>query len=141
MTKVVINACYGGFSLSEAGIRRYAELKGLTLYPEKDERFRLVNYWTVPKDQRPKILTREEWHEASDEERRASNAAWSDCQLYDRDLKRDDPILVRVVEELGARADGPCASLEIVEVPDDVEWEVEEYDGNEWVAERHRTWE
>jgi len=27
-----------------------------------------------------------------------------------------------------------------VEVPDDVDWYVEEYDGLEHIAERHRTW-
>jgi hypothetical protein len=27
-----------------------------------------------------------------------------------------------------------------VDIPDDVKWEIEEYDGNEWVAEVHRTW-
>jgi hypothetical protein len=31
VTKIVYNACYGGFSLSDAAIRRYAEIKGLDL--------------------------------------------------------------------------------------------------------------
>jgi hypothetical protein len=31
--------------------------------------------------------------------------------------------------------------LLIVEVPADVDWYIEEYDGLEWVAEKHRTWE
>jgi hypothetical protein len=30
MVKIVCNVCYGGFGLSDAGIRRYAELAGLT---------------------------------------------------------------------------------------------------------------
>lgn len=140
MTKVVINSCYGGFSLSEAGVRRYAELKGLTLYPEKDERFGFINYWIVPPEQRPKPLEGEDWQKATYEERKASNDAYSAAQLCDRDLKRDDPMLVQVVEQLGSSADGACASLEVVEVPDGVEWQIEEYDGNEWVAETHRTW-
>ena len=34
-----------------------------------------------------------------------------------------------------------CVSdLKVVEIPDDVEWEIEEYDGNEWVSEVHRCW-
>jgi hypothetical protein len=33
------------------------------------------------------------------------------------------------------------AELKVVESPDDVEWEIEEYDGIEWIAEVHRTWE
>jgi hypothetical protein len=27
-----------------------------------------------------------------------------------------------------------------VDIPDDVKWQIEEYDGNEWIAESHRTW-
>ena len=37
-------------------------------------------------------------------------------------------------------ANGNHANLKIVEIPGDVKWHVEEYDGNEWVAEDHRTW-
>ena len=33
-----------------------------------------------------------------------------------------------------------CSTLKIIEIPDDVDWIIEEYDGNEWVAEKHRTW-
>ena len=33
MTKIVYNACHGGFGLSEVAIRPYAEIKGITLYP------------------------------------------------------------------------------------------------------------
>ncbi len=29
MTKIVYNGCYGGFSLSDAAMRRYAEIKGM----------------------------------------------------------------------------------------------------------------
>jgi hypothetical protein len=93
--KVVINNCYGGFSLSDAGITRYLELKGME---------------------------------------------WPNPGFYDRDIPRSDLDLIRVIEELGDAANGACADLKIVEVPDYVDWYVEEYDGNEWVAERHRTW-
>jgi hypothetical protein len=50
------------------------------------------------------------------------------------------PHLVRVVEEMGRKADGPFAELAVVEVPDEVQWEIAEYDGKEWVAEAHRRW-
>jgi hypothetical protein len=53
---------------------------------------------------------------------------------------RDDPALVKVVEELGEKANGEHANLKVVEIPDDVDWCVEEYDGSEWIAEVHRTW-
>ncbi len=58
----------------------------------------------------------------------------------DRDVARDDPYLVQIVKELGSEADGRYAELRIVEIPADVDWIVEEYDGREWIAERHRTW-
>lgn len=56
------------------------------------------------------------------------------------DIERDDPILIEIVEKLGKEADGECAKLKIVDIPDDVKWQIEEYDGTEWVAEVHRIW-
>jgi hypothetical protein len=47
---------------------------------------------------------------------------------------------VAVVEELGARANGRHAELKVVEIPANVDWEIDEYDGAEWVAEKHRIW-
>ena len=61
-------------------------------------------------------------------------------EFFDRDLDRDDPVLVAVVLELGTAADTSVSELRVVEIPDDVEWQIEEYDGSEWVAEKHRTW-
>ncbi len=60
--------------------------------------------------------------------------------FHDRDINRDDPYLVKVVRELGMGANGAHANLKIVELPGDVSWHIAEYDGNEWVAEDHRTW-
>lgn len=59
---------------------------------------------------------------------------------YDFNIKRNDPILVEIVEQLGEAADGDFAELKVIEIPDDVQWTVEEYDGAEWIAEKHRTW-
>jgi hypothetical protein len=64
----------------------------------------------------------------------------TDPSFYDRDIPRDDPYLVKIVRELGMAANGPHANLKIIEIPGDVLWHVTEYDGNEWVAEDHRTW-
>ncbi len=59
----------------------------------------------------------------------------------DEDHKgRDNKHLVRVVEELGEAAAGRSSALKIVEIPDDVQWTIEDDDGVEWVAEVHRTW-
>ena len=53
---------------------------------------------------------------------------------------RTDPKLIQVVEELGDAANGQCAKLEIVEIPDGTDYEIEEHGGNEHIAEKHRTW-
>lgn len=56
------------------------------------------------------------------------------------DIARDDPKLVECVEKLGEEANGMYAELKVVEIPDDVNWEIGEYDGLEWVEEVHRRW-
>ena len=61
--------------------------------------------------------------------------------LHIYDLCRDDPVLIQVVEELGEEAMDRYADLKIVEIPEDVDWYIHEYDGMEHVAERHRTWD
>ncbi len=53
---------------------------------------------------------------------------------------RDDPLLVEVVEELGEDAGGWGCFPKVVEIPDDVDWEIHNYNGMEWIAETHRTW-
>ena len=90
--KIVINKCYGGFSLSKEAY----EYLGL----EWD------NYGYVYSD-------------------------------YEH---RTNPKLVECVETLGEKANGRYAQLMIVEIPDDVEWEIDNYDGIETVEEVHRTW-
>jgi hypothetical protein len=59
---------------------------------------------------------------------------------YDSYDKRTDPKLIEVVEKLGEKANGSLAHLTIIEIPDDVEYTIENYDGMEHVAEVHRTW-
>jgi hypothetical protein len=60
--------------------------------------------------------------------------------VYDFDIERDDNNLIKVVEELREKANGECAELKIVDIPDDTKWTIEEYDGIEWVSEVHETW-
>lgn len=49
-------------------------------------------------------------------------------------IPRDCSLLVEVVQQY------PNTDLRVVEVPDGVRWVVCDYDGCEWVAEKHRTW-
>lgn len=76
----------------------------------------------------------------SAEERYRAMAGIAEEDFYYHDIPRDDPYLVQIVREMGKEANGSYASLKIVEIPGDVDWEIAEYDGREWVAEKHRTW-
>ena len=60
---------------------------------------------------------------------------------YNNYNKRTDPKLIECIEALGDKANGRWARLGIVEIPDDVEWQIDEYDGVERISELHRTWE
>ena len=64
----------------------------------------------------------------------------TDENFYHWDIPRDCPDLVAMVEEGGTDVDGIYSELKVVDVPDDVNWFIHEYDGMEHVAERHRTW-
>ena len=158
MRKVVINGCYGGFGLSAKAHARLAELMGRECYffchpaspfdmsrydrvtaEEADRRFMFFAFDTP--DAVGRFLGDSKgWSSLSLDERRAHNEEYGRHAINPNDLSRDDPLLIQVVEEMGEAANGQCAKLEIVEIPDDVQWQVEEYDGNEWIAEQHRKW-
>jgi hypothetical protein len=142
--KIVINDCYGGFGLSHEAVMRYLELAGEDVWPEEPEKFANLigpTYWLVAPDT-PRVPAQpDDWHSMTLQERAAHNAAYA-CQVFTpREIARDDPYLVQVVEELGSKAvSGSHASLKVITIPADVEWQIEEYDGAEWIAEKHRTW-
>ena len=131
--KVVINNTYGGFSLSSKGTEAYYARKGKKVWwfvnPVENGRTNFDKH--VPCDDPGKGYFA---HCYSSKEPNEDN------YLSVRDMERNDPDLIAVVEELGAEASGRFASLKIVEIPDDVDWVIEEYDGLEWIAESHRTW-
>ncbi len=142
--KVVINSCFGGFNLSARGLEYYGKLKGINkLYhykknydkgchekvsaEELDNSIRLFSF-SAKKDFGDVV--------SSDLERELFDHSYS--PNFDND--RHNPHLIQTVEELGELASSRVSDLNIIEIPDDVEYEIKEYDGNEWVAEKHRTW-
>ncbi len=54
--------------------------------------------------------------------------------------KRTDPKLVECVSMLGERANGMFSELKVVEIPDDIEFYIDEFDGRETIHEKHRIW-
>jgi hypothetical protein len=140
--KVVINNCHGGFGLSPEAVLKYCEKSGIQVWLEYDEQFKsldIAHYFIVPPEQRIEASP-VNWHDMTLAERQAHNAAYSKTVINDREIARDDPYLVQVVEEMGADASGKFAELKVVEIPADVDWTIDEYDGAEWVAEKHRVW-
>ena len=119
--KVAINRCFGGFNLSEKAFEMLLDKKGIEW--EKVETGRAFGMVGV-----------EYYYKG--------HAGESDYYLLDYDFyeNRADKDLVETVEALKGEANGFAAELKIVEIPDDVEWFISEYDGREWVAEKHRTW-
>lgn len=140
--KVVINRRYGGFGLSHEAALRYFEIKGITVYPEQGNAiWKFWTYWIVKPEDRIESKEGEAFYKMSIKDRQAYNKAHSEQTVYLRDVARHDPALVQVVEEMGSKADGDHAELKVVEIPDDVEYTIEEYDGLEHIAEVHRTWD
>jgi len=115
MKKVVINICFGGFSLSRHALTEYAARKGHTLYFNKLSEYSEIAY---------------------------TSPDFSEISYFSNyDVERDDPDLIAVIEQYGEEiCSGGHARLKIVEIPDDVEFVIEEYDGSEHIAEKHRTW-
>lgn len=158
--KVVINKCYGGFGLSHQAVMEYAKRKGMTLYayahPQTgcgydwdkyiliDQTVKNDDVSIMAPDQQDSIVVLNEYsghviHYSTN--RILENGTFPPNSYFDYyDIKRDDPDLVAVVEELGEVADGFCSKLKIVEIPDGTDWAISNYDGMESVYETHRSW-
>ena len=128
MTKIVYNACFGGFGLSHEAIMRYAEIKGIALYV-KEEAGLGHHYYLCPPDEFERIYAEEYAKPVGPDRFDASSRLY----FSDRDIERNDPVLVQVVEELGDLANGPYAKLKITEVPAGTLYRIDEYDGSESV--------
>ena len=114
--KIVINKKHGGFGLSEEAVLLYGDKKGLNIIAQQDEKIKTIIHYYL-------------------DEKKDGN------QFGEWDIKRNDPVLVEVVEQLGDLANTRHTRLKVVEVPDDVEWYIHDYDGIESVYEKHRIWD
>jgi hypothetical protein len=110
--KIVINTDYGGFGISDQAFKQYLELKDIE-YTTKEAESTFVGTEFYDK---------------------AGN--YINCY----DITRDDSVLCQVVETLGKAAWGDFSCLKVVEIPDEVEWYIQEYDGIESIHEVHRQW-
>ena len=112
MQKILINTDVGGFSLSLEAKELYLKEKGISYTVDKTN-----NVWGEYVILPPEV----------------------NRTLYL--LLRDDPILIRIFEQIGSeKFSADYCTISIVEIPDDVQWIICESNGYEWVAEKHRTW-
>lgn len=57
------------------------------------------------------------------------------------DACRSDKHLIAAIEKLGLeKSNGGFSCLKIVEIPDNIEWEINNYHGIETIHEKHRSW-
>jgi hypothetical protein len=120
--KIVINACYGGFSVSMEAARFMAERGNqfaIEEIREYEEKLNDVTKWSkVEKEFGVKFY-----------------GYSHDCYKM-----RTDHDLIAAVEELGESANGRYASLKVIEIPNRIEWMIDEYDGKEFVTDKIGIW-
>lgn len=146
--EIVINRCYGGLCLSPLAVKMLADLDGTPCYffkyglslkqynPIDINDIEKEIFWTAfsvpnPEDYLPSDSTVEEY-----------NKKYAEIAIkYARsEIDRTDKNLIKVVRELGKRAGSRFSELKIVEIPDGVEYIIDEYDGMETIQEKHRSW-
>lgn len=111
--KLVINVNHGGFGLSREALLELRKRGNKVALEETD----VGELWPGTDSVREDVL-----------------------DDFCRFIPRDDPDLVAVVRKLGDKANGECASLKIVDIPNDVAWELFEFAGEEEIHEVHRKW-
>jgi len=136
--KIAINKCWGGFGLSHAAIMRYAEISGVPLYPfvntkksDGGTNFDIFEPYIGQKSYSIHYSTQP----LKDDGKYEDNSYW-----YYGSLERNDPILIQVIEELGEKASGDLSKVVIKDIPDGIEYEIDDYDGMETIHEKHQSW-
>ncbi len=151
--KVVINNCFGGFGISNKAIKELALMKSDVLDYDKP-----IEYYggNNPKFARPDWIDTfnrdlaekytqdlgdgylgDKWYNGVYD---SKNILIISCKSRSENGVRTHKDLISVVEKMGREADGSHANLSVVEIPDGIEWEIDEYDGVETIHEAHRSW-
>ena len=131
--KIILNKRYGcGFDVSNEAYELYAKKRGLKIYPYyMDYRSHSYKKGTCPFG--IIVYFTKDYGEVVDE-----NKIHWDTVFYLNSKHRDDPILVEVVEELGEKASGSCGYLVVFEIPDGINYVMNNYDGVETLCRREK---
>lgn len=151
--KIVINANYGGFYLSSHAVKYLAQKKSELVVQNSIEQY-IEELEKVAAGKLSEIDRQSLRRKIYDEYTIDLGDGFKGHSLYpDTVLKgntiywvninksqRTHPDLVEVIEKLGDKASHQYSKLCIVEIPADIEWEIGNYVGMEWIAEKHRKW-
>ena len=125
--ELVINSSFGGFSLSPLGLKTYCEFLGKPCYfftnkrtggkidierftpasIEEANKTVFFNCFTIPNPN--EVLeknNKKEFHEMNSKEKRKYNELYTSISINGREIKRDDPFLIKTVKKLGKEANG-----------------------------------
>lgn len=130
--KIILNKCYGGFDVSDEAYELYAKKRGISLY-------RYYNDYDNKKMHKGSGLITYYFTEDFGDNVENDKIDW-ETHLYLDSGHRDDPTLIEVVEELGKKASGSYGNLVIVEIPNNMDYVIDEYDGVETLHERVKVW-
>jgi hypothetical protein len=108
--KIVLNKCYGGFSISKEAAELMAK-NGCERAKKELEESKKDNWF-----------------------------GYGYVDGMDGGYDRTSEHLILAVETLKEKADGSSASLRVIEIPDGIDYFIDEYDGIESVHEQHRSW-
>jgi len=138
--KIAINSCYGGFGLSVEAIYELVKMKSSVI--EKFTRKNCVkkNFGDVEEFDNT-IKTMIPFKDGY----KMNTFGWylyKDGVIFSSKAReeRAHKDVIKVVEKLKGKANGSCAELTIVEIPDGVHYSIDEYDGIESIHENHRSW-
>jgi len=122
--KVVINSCFGGFGLSTEACE----------WLIKHKKWKVTEFNEEGTYKNPKAdlcLTGE----------KQGTFLEKYYLVQDDEEIRTNKDLIECIETIGSKkASGYCASLKIIKIPDNIEYEIDEYDGNESIHEKHNSW-
>ena len=137
MKKVILNKCFGGFGLSKEAYELYAKKKGIDVFHYTQENLKKEIYTYATDDNRTF-----DFYFTKDF---GDNVYISDEDFKKYFLKldekfREDKTLIEVVEELGEKANAFYSNLKIVEIPDDLDYVIDNYDGIETLHQKVKEW-
>lgn len=134
--KIILNKCYGGFDVSDKAYELYAKKKGITLYRyhEDYKNKKMIKDNSVNSNILIFYFTKD-----FGEIIEVDKIDWK-TNIYLNSEHRNDPTLIEVVEELGDKASGSFGKLVVVEIPDNMNYVIDDYDGIETLHENVKVW-